>query len=141
MYLLDTCTCIELIRSHSQVALNRLTRCRIGEVGLSTVAVAELEYAVAKSRYGRLARERLDAFLTPLQIIAFDDAAAAAYGPLRATLEARGEMIGHLDLLIACQGIAMGATVVTNNVKEFRRVPKLTIEDWTIPLHSHSPVE
>lgn len=131
MYLLDTCTCIEIIRNRSPIALNRLTRCSVGEVGLSAIVVAELEYGVAKSRYGRLARERLDAFLTPLQIIAFDDAAAAVYGPLRSILEARGEMIGQFDLLIATQGVAMGATVVTNNVKEFRRVPKLMVEDWT----------
>jgi tRNA(fMet)-specific endonuclease VapC len=132
MYLLDTSTCVALIRNRSPEALERLTACAVGEVGISTIVVAELEYGVAKSKYGRLARQRLDGFLAPLQIIAFDDTAAALYGPLRAALEMQGEMIGPLDLLIAAQGLAVNATVITNNVKEFRRVPKLHVEDWTM---------
>jgi tRNA(fMet)-specific endonuclease VapC len=130
MYLLDTSTCIELIRNRSPAALERLTQCTVGDVGISAIAVAELEYGVAKSTYARLARQRLDGFLAPLQILAFDDAAAAAYGPLRAALEAKGTPIGSLDLLIAAQALSIGAIVVTGNVKEFRRVPKLSVENW-----------
>jgi tRNA(fMet)-specific endonuclease VapC len=70
-------------------------------------------------------------FLAPLTILASDDAAARAYGTVRADLERRGRPIGALDTMIAGHAVASGAILVTNNVREFARVPGLRIENWT----------
>lgn len=130
-YLLDTNICIELIRKRSPRTARRLTSRAVEEVAVSSLTVAELEYGVAKSRFGSVDRDRLDQFLTPLQMLAFDDAAAQAYGPIRADLEQRGELIGPIDLLLAAHALSLGAIMVTNNRAEFARVTGLVVEDWT----------
>lgn len=130
-FVLDTNFCIALIRKTSERAAQRLLERDVTEVAVSAVTVAELEYGVAKSKRPKLNRERLDRFLQPLQILAFGDAASAAYGPVRAKLEARGEVIGPLDMLLAAQALSLGVTLVTNNLGEFRRVEGLQVEDWT----------
>ena len=130
-YLLDTNICIDLVRQRAPRAASRLVSHRVDEVAVSSLTVAELEYGVAKSRFGSMDRERLDQFLTPLQILAFDDAAAQAYGPIRAELERRGKPIGPIDLLLAAQATSLGVVLVTSNRAEFARVPGLVVEDWT----------
>ena len=69
-------------------------------------------------------------FLAPLEVLPYDDAAAARYGDIRAHLERRGTPIGPLDTLIAAHALALGSALVTNNVTEFSRVPELGVEDW-----------
>jgi tRNA(fMet)-specific endonuclease VapC len=130
-YLLDTNLCIALIRRSSLTAERRVTEQAVTDVAISAITVAELELGVARSKQPKLNREKLDQFLQPLQILAFDDTAAASYGPARARLEARGEMIGPLDMLLAAQALGLGLTLVTNNVREFERVEGLQTEDWT----------
>ena len=130
-YLLDTNLCIALIRRSSLVAERRVTEQAVTDVAISAITVAELEFGVARSKQPKLNREKLDQFLQPLQVLAFDDNAGAAYGPARARLEARGEMIGPLDMLLAAQALGLGLTLVTNNVREFERVEGLQTEDWT----------
>ena len=134
MYLLDTNTCITLIRRRTDAAervLRRLTRHAVTEVAVSALTVAELEYGVARSREPAQNRARLDQFLLPLQILAFDDAAAAEYGSIRADPEVRGVGIGPIDTLLAAQARSIAAVMVTNNTTEFERVPRLVVEDWT----------
>ena len=131
-YLLDTNFCIALIRRASERAERRLVESDVIDVAVSAVTVAELEYGVAKSRKPELNREKLDRFLQPLQILAFDDDAALAYGASREKLEARGEMIGPLDMLLASQALGRDLTIVTNNTREFRRVEGLRVEDWSV---------
>ena len=75
--------------------------------------------------------ETLEQFLQPLQVMVFDDAAAQAYGPARARLQALGEMIGSIDMLLAAQALSLDMTMVTVNVSEFRRVHGLRVRDWT----------
>ena len=130
-YLLDTNFCIALIRRTSVLAEERLMERDITEIAISAITVGELEYGVAKSREPRMNRERLSSFLQPLQILAFDDAAAATYGTARQSLESRGMMIGPLDMLLAGQALSLDLTVVTNNTREFERVEGLRVEDWT----------
>lgn len=132
-YLLDTDVCIEAIHGRAPALLPRLRRRRIGAVGMSTITLAELQYGVARSSnpiQNTLALARLCA---PLEIIPFDDDAASAYGRIRSELERRGKPIGPLDTLIAAHAVALGAVVVTGNVREFQRVGGLQVEKWTRP--------
>jgi len=129
-YMLDTNICIEIIRKQSPNLVSRLTRLRVGDVGVSTITVAELEHGVAKSRAPEQNQMALEQFLLPLAIADFGYDAAVAYGQLRARLERKGLTIGAMDLLIAAHAQSLGVTLVTNNVKEFTRVSQLEIEDW-----------
>lgn len=129
-YLLDTDTCIYLIRHKPQQVLRRLESLTFGDVGVSSITVAELQVGVQKSRRPVQNREALALFLTPLLIADFDYAAAEAYGTLRATLEQQGMPIGSLDTLIAAHALSLGVTLVTNNEREFSRVPVLQVENW-----------
>ena len=129
-YLLDTNICIELIRSRSAKILRRLQKCRIGQVGISSITLAELEYGVYKSRDPQRNKMALVEFCAPLEIPPFDGRAASIYGQIRTALEEAGRPIGPLDTLIAAHALALGAILITNNQREFARVPKLHIENW-----------
>ena len=129
-YLLDTNICIYLIKKKPQRAIEKFNTCTVGEVGISSITVAELQYGVQKSQYPTENQRALMQFLAPLIITDFDEKAAVAYGRVRATLEAQGRPIGSLDTLIAAHAISLEATLVTNNVKEFSRVPELRLENW-----------
>ena len=129
-WMLDTNACIAIIRRQPEAALKRLRGKTVGQVGISSVTLAELEFGTAKSQRAEQARQALAEFLLPLEIAAFDETAAAAYGVVRATLERKGKPIGPLDTLIAAHALALGAVLVTNNLREFRRVPDLSVESW-----------
>ena len=130
-HLLDTNICIHIIRQRSPQVLKRLQRMALGSVGVSTITVSELELGVVKSAGPDRNRAALQQFLLPLEICNYDSEAAACYGSLRAALEKRGTPIGPLDTLIAAHALGLKVTLVTNNLAEFRRVPKLDLEDWT----------
>jgi tRNA(fMet)-specific endonuclease VapC len=129
-WMLDTNVCIAIIRRQPESTLKRLRGKTIGQVGISSITLAELEFGAAKSQRSEQARQALAEFLLPLEIAAFDDTAAAAYGLVRARLEQKGNPIGPLDTLIAAHALAVGAILVTNNLREFRRVPDLSVENW-----------
>ena len=111
--------------------LRRFEEYEVGEVGVSSVTAAELFYGAEKSAVPEQNREALSRFLLPLEVLAFGDEAAAAYGRVRAALEKAGTPIGPLDALIAAHAVSLGVTLVTNNTREFSRVPGLEVEDWT----------
>jgi tRNA(fMet)-specific endonuclease VapC len=129
-YLLDTNICIYVIKRRPPQVLVRFQRCALGDIGLSTVTLAELQYGVAKSAFPERNQQALDAFTLPLEVVPFDAAAALAYGPIRATLERQGTPIGAMDLLIAAHARSLGVTLVTNNPREFGRVEGLQMETW-----------
>ena len=129
-YLLDTNICIQIIRRKPSELLSRLTALPMGDVGLSTITAAELHVGVQKSRDPARNAEALTMFLLPLEIAAFDYAAAEAYGRIRAALESSGTPIGPLETLIAGHAVSLNTTLVTDNVAEFSRVPGLQIENW-----------
>jgi tRNA(fMet)-specific endonuclease VapC len=129
--LLDTNVCIHVIRRRPQTVLRRFEDYGIGEVGVSSVTVAELRYGAEKSSRPEQNLEALGRFLLPLEVLVFGGEAAAAYGQVRAGLERAGTPIGPLDTLIAAHAVSVSVTLVTNNTREFRRVPGLEIEDWT----------
>lgn len=127
--MLDTNICIYLINKRPTKVLDRLERHDPGEIGLSTITVAELAYGVAKSGSARN-RVALEEFLLPFDLAEFDEQAAWTYGQIRATLERGGTPIGPLDLQIAAHALSIGCVVVTNNMREFRRVAHLKVENW-----------
>ena len=104
-----------------------------GEIRLSAITVAEIRYGVAAGDLSEERRDALDEFLDLFQLDDFPVAAAVDYGEIRAVLERAGKMIGPYDLLIAAHARYIGATLVTNNEAEFRRVPRLTVRNWTKP--------
>ena len=129
MILLDTNICIYIINARPPDVLARFQQHRLGDIGLSSVVAAELAFGVAKSRSTRN-RQALEMFLAPLAILPFDDAAVWAYGGLRADLERRGTPIGSLDTMIAAHALSQQALLVTNNTREFAKVPGLQLDDW-----------
>jgi len=128
--LLDTDICIYMIKNNPPEVRRRLQDVAPGDACLSAVTVAELQYGVAKSAAKEKNALALEAFLLPLTILPFDMDAARAYGRLRAFLEAHGTPIGGMDMLIAAQAIAHDCMLVTNNTKEFQRVPDLQCQTW-----------
>ena len=129
MILLDTNTCIYIINNRPPNVLERFRKYKAGEVGISSIAASELAYGVAKSGSAKN-RKALDMFLAPLQILPFDSQCLWFYADLRASLEKQGLAIGPMDTLIAAQALSIGGTLVTNNIKEFMRVPKLKLDNW-----------
>lgn len=109
----------------------RLASYPVGEIGISVITLAELEYGASKSGYPTKNRAALEQFISPLNVAPFDKQATASYGKIRALLEKRGTPIGAMDLLIAAHALSLGVRLVTNNVKEFKRVPGLRVENWT----------
>ena len=130
-YLLDTDICIYIIRNKSKRVLQHLRRLRVSDVGISAITLSELEYGVAKSLKPHQNKLALTEFLTPIEILPYDDMAAQRYGEVRADLERKGTPIGSLDLLIAAQALSLSCALVTNNEAEFRRVSGLKVENWT----------
>ncbi len=131
IYMLDTNTCIALIKQKSEKTLNHFRSQTIGDIGISTITLAELRYGVEKSRFVEKNEQALDEFLLPLEIADFDEGAASAYGPVRTGLESAGTPIGPLDTQIGAHALSLGAVLVTNNVGEFKRIKGLKVIDWT----------
>ena len=129
-YLLDTNICIYLIRKKPQPVIQKFGDHSVGDIGVSSITAAELQYGVQKSRSQAQNQRALLHFLAPLIIVSFDVEAAVAYGGIRAALESKGTPIGALDTLIAAHALSLEAILVTNNVREFARVPGLVIENW-----------
>jgi len=111
--------------------LERFEEFEVGEIGVSVITVSELRYGVQKSARPQQNSRALEQFLLPLEIVDFSEEATKDYGRIRAALERQGTPIGPLDTLIAALAVSLGTTLVTNNTREFERVPGLRIEDWT----------
>jgi tRNA(fMet)-specific endonuclease VapC len=129
-YLLDTNICIYIIKKKPSGVFEKFRKLAIGDVGISTITLAELQYGVEKSSDRIKNKEALEKFLTPLEIIDFGYEATIEYGKVRSDLEKKGTPIGPLDMLIASHALSLDVILVTNNVKEFNRVNGLRIENW-----------
>jgi tRNA(fMet)-specific endonuclease VapC len=128
--MLDANICIYIINRRPEAVLERFLEYEVGDIGLSSITLSELRYGVAKSRHRAQNTAALDEFIIPLEVVPFDEAAALAYGDIRAALEGAGTPIGAMDLLIAAHAVSMRVSLVTNNVREFERVPGLHVMDW-----------
>ncbi len=130
-YLLDTNICVFLKSKRYPQLETKLRKTRKRDVAVSAVTEAELKYGAYKSSDPGQNMTAVDALLATIAILPFESSAAEAYGQIRAALERSGQIIGPYDLMIASQAIAHRLTVVTNNVREFSRVPGLAVDDWT----------
>jgi tRNA(fMet)-specific endonuclease VapC len=128
--LLDTNICIFIIKQQPVAVLKRFLEYQIGDIGISSITLSELRYGVAKSTHQEKNTKALDEFITPLEVVSFDEEAAHVYGDIRAALEKAGTPIGAMDILIAAHAISLGITLVTNNTREFVRIPTLNSIDW-----------
>jgi tRNA(fMet)-specific endonuclease VapC len=128
-YMLDTNICIYVIKRAPAAVLEKFRQHEAAGLGISAVTAAELAFGVAKSG-SRRNRAALEAFLSALEIAPFDDEAAWVYGDVRADLEARGVPIGPLDTQIAAHALSLEITLVSNNLREFERVPGLRCANW-----------
>jgi tRNA(fMet)-specific endonuclease VapC len=129
-YMLDTNICIYIIKKKPDQVIHHLQELRLSDLCISSITLSELEYGVEKSEQRDRNKIALAKFLAPIEVIAYDDLAAAQYGIIRSSLEKNGMPIGSLDMLIAAHAMARGLILVTNNEREFKRVPGLKIENW-----------
>jgi tRNA(fMet)-specific endonuclease VapC len=129
LILLDTNICIYLINQRPASVLERFQNLSTGDLGVSSVVAAELAYGIEKTNSERNKRA-LELFLAPLEIAPFNRECIWIYGQVRTHLEGQGTPIGSLDAMIAAHALALNATLVTNNVREFSRVPNLVVENW-----------
>jgi tRNA(fMet)-specific endonuclease VapC len=130
-YMLDTDTCSYVMKRSNDALLKRLRRTPLSDVCISVITKSELLYGVEVSPRRQQDEAALGAFLPYVEVLDFPDEAALHYATIRAHLKTRGTMIGANDLFIAAHARSLGLTLVTNNTGEFRRVPKLAVENWT----------
>ena len=130
--LLDTNICIYIIKQQPAAVLKHFLEYQIGDIGISSITLSELRYGVAKSTHREKNTKALDEFIIPLELVSYDESAARVYGDIRAALEKAGTPIGSMDMLIAAHAVSLGIPLVTNNAREFLRVPSLKIIDWTV---------
>ena len=129
-YLLDTNTCIYIIKRSPPDVYDRFKQLHVGDVGISAITYCELQFGVAKSSRPEENQLALTEFLGPLEVRDFPSAAAIVFGQIRAHLQRVGTPIGNYDLLIAAHAVHEGLTLITNNKREFNRVPGLKVENW-----------
>ena len=128
-YMLDTNAVSQMIRRPEGALARRVAALEPGSVAISVIVAAELRYGAERRASARLTRQ-LDAVLSAFEVLPLEEPADRHYGAIRSDLERVGRPIGHHDILIAAHARSVGATLVTNNLDEFRRVPSLGVEDW-----------
>ena len=129
-YLLDTNICIYIAKQQPKTVMKRFEKLEMGEVGMSMITYGELLYGAKKSRFPEQAREKLVELTTLIPSLSLNDDVADHYGDIRAHLEKAGKPIGNNDLWIAAHARSLKVILVTNNLREFNRVPKLNMENW-----------
>ena len=130
LYMLDTDICAFILRRASPTLLDRIQMTPLHRQVMSVVTYAELMYGVQLSTKKKMNQEALDDFVRHLAIHEWTREAASCYATIRAALRKEGAMIGANDLMIAAHAVSLGATVVTNNTKDFGRVKGLKVENW-----------
>jgi len=130
IYLLDTNICIYIIKNKYIEIAKKMNKIGIENISVSSITIAEMEYGIAKSSRPQEAESKLYEFLVPFTIVDFNTNSARYYGKIRNELNTKGTPIGSMDLMIASIAMASDMKIVTNNVKEFERIPGLQIENW-----------
>jgi tRNA(fMet)-specific endonuclease VapC len=130
MHLIDTSICVAILRGASPRIGPRFRAAMSSGISISAISAAELHHGLARCAYRERNRRDLENLLGSVRVLPFDANAAEAFGVVRSYLQSRGSVIGPFDLLIAAHAIAENAVLVTNNTREFSRVPMLEIEDW-----------
>jgi tRNA(fMet)-specific endonuclease VapC len=131
LYMLDTDISSYVMKRSHDAVLKRLQKVPVGDVCISVITKSELMYGVEVSPRRPQDQAALDAYLRHVEVLEYPDEAALHYAQIRAALKVTGTMIGANDLFIAAHARCLGLTLVTNNTREFGRVPALSIENWT----------
>jgi tRNA(fMet)-specific endonuclease VapC len=134
VFMLDTDISSYVMKRSHDAVLRRLQNVPVSDVSISVITKSELLYGVEVSPRSTQDQAALDAYLRHVEVLEYPDEAALHYAQIRATLKASGTMIGANDLFIAAHARSLGLTLVTNNTREFGRVPSLNIENWTEPI-------
>lgn len=129
-FLLDTHICIHLITQKSLTLLQKFKAYSVGDIGISSITVAELQLGVQKSQFPEQNQQALEQFLLPLIIVNFDSSAAAMYGKIKAKIDKYDTSLDILDTLIIAHALSLKATLITNRIDKFQQVPNLEIENW-----------
>ena len=132
MFLIDTNICIYIMNDHPPEVIQKFREIGVGNIGISSITVSELQYGACKSKQIKKNLKRLDEFLSPFEVLAYDENASNYYGKIRSNLEKQGNVIGPLDMLIAAHALSENLTLITNNEKEFNRVKALKVDNWVI---------
>ena len=130
MYMLDTNICIYLIKKRPLGLLEKFKSIRKNSLCISVVTYAELTYGVERSSSKKMNQRIVSGFISHLDVLPWDMDAADHYGKLRSSLEKKGTPIGNMDMLIASHALSNNCTLVSNNLREFKRVPRLKYENW-----------
>ena len=132
LYMLDTNICSYIIRNRPQSIKEKLQEVEQNHtIALSSIVISELLYGATKKESPKLMRV-VSAFIDNFIIYDYSKISAQSYGNIRTDLEKKGKIIGANDLLIASHALSLGAVLVTNNTREFKRVEKLVLEDWSL---------
>lgn len=130
-YMLDTNMCIYLMKNQPEEVAKRFAQFHVGDVVMSAITFAELEYGVAMSANPVKERNNLAGLVEDIKVAPFDAAAATAYGPIR--MATRDSKRDHLDKLIAAHALSLNVALVTNNLKDFAKYPDVLVENWLKP--------
>jgi len=129
-YMLDTNMCIYLMKNQPEAVARRFAQCYVGDVLISAITFAELEFGVAVSANPERERINLSRLIEDIPVAPFDQAAGVSYGPIRlATRESKKD---HLDKLVAAHAVSLNVTLVTNNIRDFAKYPGLICENWSV---------
>ncbi|MEJ5261670.1 MAG: type II toxin-antitoxin system VapC family toxin [Ignavibacterium sp.] len=129
-YLLDTNICIYIINKKPESVIKKILQLKPGDIAISSISLAELYYGAYKSLNFTKNLVALQEFLIPFKILEFNNDDAFVYGKIRKDLEAKGKIIGAMDLLIASIALSRRLVLVTNNTREFSRINELAVENW-----------
>lgn len=127
---LDTNICIDCLRGKTPLVMQVLQNLEPSQIKIPSMVKAELLHGATKSAQPKGNRELVELFLTPYEILSFDDSAAEHYAEIRSELEQAGQVIGFNDLIIAASVRAHDDTLVSRNTREFMRVSGLKLENW-----------
>jgi tRNA(fMet)-specific endonuclease VapC len=128
--MLDTNICIYIIKKRPESILKKFKKYKNQNVYISVITLAELQYGVERSSSKKFNQKIINDFISHLFVVPWDKESAVQYGKLRNTLNEKGTPVGNMDLMIASHALSLDFNLVTNNVKEFKRVPNLKYENW-----------
>ena len=121
---------MHIMNNHPPEVFEKFRNIEVGAIGISSITVSELYYGAYKSSKIKQNIKRVEEFLYPFEILPYDESASREYGKIRSYLEKKGQIIGPLDMLIAAHAISRNLTIITNNIKEFKRIKSLQVENW-----------
>jgi len=129
-YMLDTNICSYILKSRPLSVKSHFEQVGTSALCISTIVLAELYYGAARHPQRHSIRKEIDEFVARLVVIPWDETAADHYGNIRTDIEKFGTPIGAMDMMIAAHARSQGATLVSNNIRHFDKVPGLLIENW-----------